>query len=219
MKSNLVIRFAVAPTLAAAGVGVIGLMGWVWTDPNNNVPSILLQILLSSTFWLGINLLLYLLLSTVVALWVNTKMLVRPQQVVDILVGSIEQDSFSIGHASKWYVVAVGALAPLLYAFQAIGVWGDPWLPTTANDWFVILLYLVSQVPILLIALASLQIRWIYGVRFDDRELWCNFLWIHQRVLADKVLFAGKFGRLIFLIPRWPRIPIVVNAIPPMEGI
>ncbi len=195
--------------------GAIMSMSWIWLGLIGEVPDTALRLLMATTYWMGVNGLLYMLLSGVVFLWINTKLFGKPDQIASDLIESFERGGSVIGCVSKWYVIIVGALVPLLYALQAFGVLGDPWLPTMMSDWLTILIYLLSQVPILLIALASLQIRWIYGVGVDDGELCCNFLWVHQRVILEKVLFAGKFGRLIFVIPGGLRLPVVVLATPP----
>jgi len=203
-----IVQLLLAPTLAVAGVGAVAWTTWIWLDIKDLVPDWILKILLSTTYWLGLYGFLYILFSMVHILCTGKCDL---SEVGDTLsADSLEKPNSMFWRSMKWYVIFVGGMVPLFFALQAFGVLSDPWVPRTRSDFGMMLIYTASQVPLLVLALISRQIRWIYNVQFDEGGLCCNLLWFHQRLNVEESFCVGKLDLLVFILPKRLKVPIVI---------
>ncbi|MCF6239500.1 MAG: hypothetical protein L3J79_11945 [Candidatus Marinimicrobia bacterium] len=191
-------------------------MAYIWKAliGESEISSVLFRLLLGISYWFGINSLLFVLVSGIAALVSLKKLLLEPSLILRLVDKSIHGSVSQRGLWAKWYLISICSLIPLLLALQAFGMFGRPWVPSTRSDWLLACLYLISQLPIILFALISLQIKWIYDVHTDGQHLRCSLLWIEGTLDLENPVLSGKLGSLVFVIPRKTRVPLFVWVSP-----
>jgi len=216
--SKFVFRAIFAPAFAVAGVGAIVWMSRVWLELKNLNTDLLLKLLLTTSYWIGVTGLLYCVFFGSTILWLNSKLLGQVEVIVHLVAESNERYESPLGHISKWYVIFVGTSVPLLFAMQAFGIMSDSWLPTTSSDWQMVSIYLVSQLSIFVYTLVSRQIPWIYDVQSNESGLCCSSFGINDQMAIEDILYAGRFGTFVFIMPRKKRLPVLITLAPKIES-
>lgn len=209
-------KIGIALTLAFVGVGAILVMAYAWKTLiiESEISSVLFRFVLGISFWLGMGGLLSVPIVGVAIVVFRQSRLIKPSLAVRIILESIDRPN-KFGMWLKWYLVVVGASVPLLLALQAFGLLGGPWVPVTSNDWLLILLYVASQLPMVLGALVSLQIPWVHNVSVDSDLLVYNYLWHDHKLSVEDIAWSMRYERLVFLFIKEKRIPLLVWVNPP----
>ncbi len=202
--------------LATAGIGLLFVMAYVWKGLviESEIPSVVFRFVIGASFWTGMGGFLLVPVAGVASVIFRQLVSIEPSLAIRLVSEYIDSPR-GLGVWFKWYLVAVGVFVPFLLALQAFGLLGGPWVPSMSKDWFWMVLYVVSQLPMVLGALISLQFPWIYGVRIDDGCIRYNFLWIDRKMNEEDIVYSATYELLVILLSKQGRIPLLVPANPP----